>query len=389
MNAQPGNAPRGEASAPSRLEIGEGRISGYLSVFLGALSLAAVACFHFPEYFTTPEFRTHYPVELLRNVLLVCLVLAFGFAMLSALLSRKARHAVTGVSISALAVLLGGSTIEVSDFEQSVFSISLDWLLIDILVLSAIFIPIELFLPQRADQTKFHPEWRTDLVYFAVGHLLVQYTAILVRYPAESVFGQLGVSGIQSAIKTLPFVVQLLLAMLLADFFQYAAHRAFHANRYLWRFHAVHHSIVSVDWLAGSRLHLVDVVLTRAFSYVPLYLCGFSMAVFYTYVAIVALQAVAAHANTRLPFGWLKYLLVTPQYHHWHHSDDPAYYDKNFAIHFPFIDRLFGTYHLPGDEWPVSMGLGTARFPKGYLRQLIFPFFRDPGQGDLADPSER
>ncbi|MFQ5552099.1 MAG: sterol desaturase family protein, partial [Gemmatimonadales bacterium] len=48
------------------------------------------------------------------------------------------------------------------------------------------------------------------------------------------------------------------------------------AYRFLWRFHAVHHSIRTVDWLAGSRLHLVDILVTRAFSYIPLYVLGFS-----------------------------------------------------------------------------------------------------------------
>ncbi len=374
----------------ARLKIGEGRISGYLSVFLSAIALGAVVCFQFPEYFTTAEFRVHYPIEVLRWVLLGCLVLSFGFALTSFLLSRKPRLAFTGVMISALAIVLGGSTVEVKDFDQGLFSISLDWLLIDVLVLSAIFIPIELFLPKRAEQTKFHPEWKTDLVYFAVGHLLVQVTAISVRYPAQALFGDLGTAALQATVMSWPFGVQLLLAMLLADLFQYAAHRTFHLNGFLWRFHAVHHSIRAVDWLAGSRLHLVDIVVTRAFSYIPLYVCGFSAPVFYTYVIIVALQAVGAHANTRIPFGFLKYVLVTPQYHHWHHSDDPAVYNKNFAIHFPLIDRLFGTYHLPGDEWPASMGLGEERFPKGYFRQLVYPFARDPrASGDLVDPSQR
>ena len=344
-----------EQPQPQRLRIGEGKISGYLSIFLAVISLGAVICFHFPEYFTTPEFRAVYPVDVLRWVLLACLVLAFGFALTSFLLSGKTKLGLTGVLISALAIVLGGNTVKIDDFNQSIASISLDWLLIDILVLSAIFIPIELFLPKRTEQTKFHLEWKTDLVYFAVGHLLVQ----------------------------LP------LAMLVADLFQYAAHRTFHANSFLWRFHAVHHSTRAVDWLAGSRLHLIDIFVTRAFSYIPLYVLGFSMPVFYAYVAIVALQAVAAHANTRIPFGPVKYLLVTPQYHHWHHSDDPELYDKNFAIHFPLIDRLFGTYHLPGDEWPETMGLGEERFPKGYLRQLVYPFRNDPKTAEVVDPSGR
>ena len=136
-----------------------------------------------------------------------------------------------------------------------------------------IFIPVELFLPKRAEQTKFHLEWKTDLVYFAVGHLLVQFTAVAVKAPAESVFGGWGLEGTQSTVSSWPFLVQLFMAMLVADLFQYAAHRAFHANRFLWRFHAVHHSIRAVDWLAGSRLHLIDILVTRAFSYIPLYVC--------------------------------------------------------------------------------------------------------------------
>ncbi len=371
-------------SQPERLQIGEGRISGYLSIFLAVLSLGAVVCFHFPEYFTTPEFREAYPVPVLRWMLLACLLLSFGFAFTSFFLSGRTRLGLTGILVSALAIVLGGASVEIREFEQSVTSISLDWLLIDILVLSVIFIPLELFLPKRPEQTKFHLEWKTDLVYFAISHLLVQVTAVLIQAPAETLFGGWGLERLHAAVSGLPFVVQVLLAMLVADLFQYAAHRAFHASRFLWRFHAVHHSIQTVDWLAGSRLHLVDVVLTRAFSYLPLYFLGFSAPAFYAYVAIVAVQAVLAHANTRIAFGPLKYVFVTPQFHHWHHSDDPDYYDRNFAIHFPFIDRVFGTYHLPGDEWPESMGLGGVAFPRGYLRQLVEPFRRGSGKDDPA-----
>ena len=147
-----------EHPLPQRLRIGEGKISGYLSIFLAVISLAAVICFHFPEYFTTPEFRVVYPLKVLRWVLLACLVLAFAFALTSFLLSGKTRLGLTGVLISALAIVLGGNTVEIDDFNQSIVSISLDWLLIDILVLSAIFIPVELFLPKRTEQTKFHLE---------------------------------------------------------------------------------------------------------------------------------------------------------------------------------------------------------------------------------------
>ena len=371
-----------------RLRIGEGQISGYLSISLGLISLGGVICFHFPEYFTTAEFRSLYPTEMLRWLLLLCLILAFGFALLSFLLGTSSKLAFTGVMITALAVVLGGHTVEIDEFEQSLYSISLDWLLIDIVVLSAIFVPIELFLPKRESQTKFHEEWRTDLVYFAISHLLVQLTAVIIKTPAEFIFRDWGLNDVQSVVSGWPFLIQVFVAILVADLCQYTIHRAFHRLPYLWRVHSVHHSIWAVDWIAGSRLHLVDILITRSLSYIPLYALGFSMAAFYTYVAIVSIQAVAAHANTRLPFGYLKYLLVTPQYHHWHHTEDPKFYDRNFAIHLPLVDMLFGTYYLPGDQWPDSFGLATTQFPKGYLRQLVYPFFTDPTM-DVAEPSRR
>ena len=49
--------------------------------------------------------------------------------------------------------------------------------------------------------------------------------------------------------------------------------------------------------------------------------------------------------------------------------------DKNFAVHLPVLDRLFGTYYLPKGVWPTSYGvIGGAASAKGYLGQLIQPF---------------
>ena len=374
---------------PKKIQLGEGTISAYLSIFFSLISFGAVICFLFPEYFTTEEFRSYYPIGMLRWILFACLFFSFMFALLSILLSKRTKHAFIGMSVSVLAILLGGTGIEVKEFEQSIFSISLDWMLLEILVLSLIFIPIEMFLPKRSEQTKFHPEWKTDLIYLFKAQLLVQYVAVAVKLPAELFFSDIGMEQVQNLVSYLPFLLQLFLAMFVADLFQYLAHRSFHVNSLLWRFHSVHHSIKFVDWISGSRLHMVDIFVTRSFSYIPLYVLGFSNDVFYVYVVIVAIQAVIAHANTRIPFGFLKYLLVTPQYHHWHHCKDQKFYNKNYAIHFPFIDKMFGTYYLPGNDWPQEMGLKNEKFPKGYFRQFIYPFIRDPKYFEPTNPSTR
>jgi len=182
-------------------------------------------------------------------------------------------------------------------------------------------------------------------------------------------------ADVQRVVSAQPFVVQFAAILFLTDFVQYWIHRGFHQVPMLWRFHRIHHSADVMDWLAGSRLHLVDVAVTRGLTYVPIYVLGFAEAPLVTYIAFVSIQATFIHANVRFTFGPLRWVLATPQFHHWHHGADPEAVNRNFAVHLPLLDRLFGTCYLPKDRWPVSYGLadGTT-VPPGYVRQLVDPF---------------
>jgi len=371
-----------ENSSP-RLKIGQGYISGYICIFLGFLSLFAIFCFHFPEYFTTPEFREVYTGEMMKKLLMGVIIASFFFATLSFLLSRKKQLALIGIVLSAISVALGGFEVKARSVEKTVWHIGLDWLILDLFILAVIFIPIEMAFPKNKNQTRFHPEWKTDLVYFAISHLFVQFFGVITQAPAKILFGWVGLAPLQHWVQNLPFVFEFLLALLVTDFFQYWAHRLFHSHVYLWRFHSVHHSTQSMDWLAGSRTHFIDIFVTRSISFIPLYVCGFSEITFNTYIIFVSIHAVLIHANTSINFGFFKYLMVTPQFHHWHHCEDPAHYGKNFAIHFPFLDKIFGTYYLPGTIWPENTGVREGSYPKGYFKQLIYPFTKSPFDNDL------
>jgi lathosterol oxidase len=160
--------------------------------------------------------------------------------------------------------------------------------------------------------------------------------------------------------------------VLVADLAQYWSHRLMHIIPQLWRVHAVHHSSEAMDWLASSRLHIGEVIITRTCVLVPVFVLGFSQVVVLLYVVYIGLHAIFVHANVRFTFGPLRHLLVTPAYHHWHHSDDPTAANTNFAVHLPLIDRVFGTYHHPA-EWPATYGIAPERLPNGMLQQLFYP----------------
>jgi len=366
-----------------RLIIGEGKISGFVSIFLGSLSFFAVFCFKYPKVLTSPEFRAIYTGEQMKLLLVGTIIASLFFAVLSFILSKRKSYALIGIIIIVLTVFIGGLNVQPGEVGGSKWYLGLDWLLLDLLLMAVIFVPIEMVWPKNLSQSRFHEEWRTDLVYFTVSHLFIQFFSVVVTTTVTKAFGSIGLDGFHAWVQSLPFIIELLLAFFVADLCQYWAHRFFHSYAYFWRFHSIHHSTQNMDWLAGSRTHFIDIFVTRCTAFAPLYIFGFSPLVFNVYILFMAVHAVLIHANTRINFGFLKYIIATPQYHHWHHCEDPKYYNKNFATIFPLIDKIFGTYFLPGSEWPAGTGVHEAAYPKGYLKQMVHPFTKSPFDMDL------
>ncbi len=152
------------------------------------------------------------------------------------------------------------------------------------------------------DQPVFRRQWVVDLTYFFINSLLIEVLTILTLKPALILFDWARVASVSSAVSSLPLFVQVPALLLVADFTQYWVHRTFHAMPFLWPFHAIHHSIEEMDWLAGSRLHLLDVIVTRGLTYVPIFVLGFSQQALMVYVFLVAAQATFIHANVRWEF---------------------------------------------------------------------------------------
>jgi lathosterol oxidase len=361
---------REPAPEAPEFRIGEGRLSSALSCALGALALLAVLCFRFPELLTTPELRAVYPLALVRAALFAALLLALGFGALAVLLGT--RSGLVGIAFAGAAIALGGAWVEARAVSASAH-VGLDWFVLDLLVLALLFVPLERAFACAPAQRVLRAGWRTDLAHFGVSHLLVSALALLTIAPAAWLLGGVVSPRVQAAVAAWPLALQVVAAIALADLTQYWVHRAFHANPALWRFHAIHHSSREMDWLAGSRLHLVDVIATRASTFAPLFFVGFSARALAIYLVIVSFQAVFLHANLRFRFGALRTFVATPEFHHWHHATTPA--DKNFAIHLPVIDRLFGTAFEPG-EFPASYGIPGDPVPDGWWPQLRWPFAR-------------
>jgi len=356
------------------LQVGKGKITGIIALTLGGLAVLAVLAFHFPEYLTTPDLRKKYDVGLLRQVLLVGMVIAGGMAIANLVQRRNRWLNATALALIALAAAMGGHRVPVADFPDNTPYIGLDWFILDLLGSSMIFILIEKMAPLHRDQPVFRPGWQTDFTHFIVNHLLVGLALLIVNFAIHRLFGWLVWDPLQKWVGGLPFFAALFLVLLVADLVQYWTHRAYHEIPFLWRFHAVHHSAEYMDWMAGSRLHLFELLMTRVSILGVLYVLGFSQAVTDVYIVIVGFQAVFNHANVSVRLGPLRYVLVTPNFHHWHHSQDQEALDKNYAAHFAFLDYLFGTAVKSTKLWPEHYGVLGDYVPNGFFKQLKFPF---------------
>ena len=131
-----------------------------------------------------------------------------------------------------------------------------------------------------------------------------------------------------------------------------------------------------MDWLASARLHLVDIVVTRGLSFVPLFILGFSPPALYAYLIFVSFHAVFIHANVRFRFRAIEQLRGHAALSSLAPRVEPEAVDTNFAIHLPIIDRLFGTCYFPDGRWPSAYGLAGSPVPDGWLRQFGWPFRR-------------
>ena len=307
------------------------------------------------------------------RVLIQCLIVgAMSFGIISSILRKKKILAFTGLLFATGAAAFGGSRVPINGALHDGPAIGLDWFLLDMLLMALIYVPLERLWPQYPKQGTFRTGWTQDVVYFMSTHLPIQILSFLLLLPATLATRYLGVPALQALIARLPWVMQFFLAVVVADVAEYFIHLALHRVPFLWRFHAIHHSSKALDWIAGSRSHFVDDTLVRGFVLAPLML-GFSQSIILWYLVFVTLHATWTHCNFGPNAKWLEKILVMPRYHHWHHTSQKEAIDKNFAIHFPWIDRLFGTYYFP-ETWPEHYGLAGEEVSPTFVGQTIEPF---------------
>jgi sterol desaturase/sphingolipid hydroxylase (fatty acid hydroxylase superfamily) len=243
-------------------------------------------------------------------------------------------------------------------------------------MLSIVFLPLERRFALRPGGV-FRQGLAADLAYYFLNGMLPKLLLILPTAALALAVHRLIPPGYLAAVSRLPLWWRIPLVLVVGELGFYWGHRWSHEWPWLWRFHAIHHSPEQVNWLVNTRAHPVDVVFTRLCGLVPIYLLGLAQ-VGGQQIDLASILVILfgtfwgffIHANVRWRLGWLEWLVATPAFHHWHHTND-EHRDRNYAAMLPWLDHVFGSFHLPA-TWPPNYGVDRP-VPSGLARQLLLP----------------
>ncbi|RUU78511.1 sterol desaturase family protein [Mesorhizobium sp. M7A.F.Ca.MR.362.00.0.0] len=243
-----------------------------------------------------------------------------------------------------------------------------------LLICALTFIPFEHLFAERP-QKIFRKGFAVDLIYLLFNGFIIKLAIVMMAAGALGAAALLVPPAITQAVSGQPVWLQVAEIIVITDIGVYWTHRAFHKIPALWKFHAVHHGIEELDWLGAFHNHPVDAIVTKAISLTPIFFLGFSEASIAVFSTIYLGHTLLVHSNVRIPFGPLKWLIASPQFHRWHHANQREAYDKNFAGQLPFLDMLFGTYNPTGDKVPEKYGVDDP-IPSTYFGQIGYPLLR-------------
>jgi sterol desaturase/sphingolipid hydroxylase (fatty acid hydroxylase superfamily) len=245
-----------------------------------------------------------------------------------------------------------------------------------ILAAYALIALLERIFPYQESWLHAKNDVGTDMAWFVTNSAMNRLVEPLLLGAGVALGAWLsGVIGLGLWPAEQPLLLQLALALVVAELFEYWFHRAMHETKWLWRFHATHHSAPRLYWMNAVRFHPVDYTLVGPCKLLPLALLGAPAMIFALVNVFAAVHGAFQHSNLQLRLGPLNWVFSMAELHRWHHSREIEEANHNYGGNLILWDIVFGTRWLPADrEPPADIGLSyPSRFPTTFWSQLTSP----------------
>jgi sterol desaturase/sphingolipid hydroxylase (fatty acid hydroxylase superfamily) len=233
---------------------------------------------------------------------------------------------------------------------------------------------LEHVLPYRRD---WRPTWR--VFFLDAAHTLLSSAGMSKVCELTLVAGivtlsaQVGGGSVWPS--TAPLALQVVLAMVLAEFGAYWVHRWCHRTRLGWRVHRVHHTASSLHVLASGRTHPLNTLWVFGAQSLVLVLLGAGAEVLALVSVLTSINGLLQHANVAIRPGMLSLFFSTSMHHRWHHSTNFEESNTNFGNNLIVWDWLFGTRFVDMEREVEAVGIEECPIPESFVAHLASPFF--------------
>ena len=177
-------------------------------------------------------------------------------------------------------------------------------------------------------------------------------------------------------IKSLNPFLQVLIMFLIQDFCEFWAHYLLHRSDFLWSFHKIHHAQETLGAGSTRHFHFFEMFIYKPILYLPFAMIGYSVMDYFLFqITVQNVWGFFTHTNIKVKWGFLNYIINTPQTHSWHHAINiPRHYGVNYASILNIWDLIFGFYYLPKDVQPKIGVPDQKQMPTTFLKQMMYPF---------------
>jgi sterol desaturase/sphingolipid hydroxylase (fatty acid hydroxylase superfamily) len=199
-------------------------------------------------------------------------------------------------------------------------------------------------VPRRKLSLKAESRWSRHAVLMA---LTIAVMVLVLRLSPVALAAIRANRGGLIGQEWIPYPIQFAATILLLDWLQFGVHWTLHHVGVLWRLHEVHHSDPDFDVSTAARFHPLEALIDQGVLLLAILLLAPPVSAVFVAEMLKVILNFWEHANASLP-GWLervvRWVLITPDLHRIHHSDDEREQSRNLGQIFSWWDRMAGTY---------------------------------------------